>query len=63
MEIAIQQVSRNGRDEWQVETLGMTVPFRDRAAALAFALRLQERVEAPHRLPHAGLPAAQPAEG
>lgn len=53
MDIAIQQISREGRDEWQVETLGLKVPFRDRASALAFAVRLQERVEAPHRLPTA----------
>ncbi|WP_044874207.1 hypothetical protein [Pseudomonas sp. LFM046] len=51
MEIAIQQVDRGGREEWQVEAFGMKVPFRDRASALAFAVRLQERVEAPHRLP------------
>lgn len=51
MDIAIQQVSRGGKEEWQVEALGMKVPFRDRAAALAFAVRLQERVEAPHWLP------------
>ncbi|BAU73980.1 hypothetical protein [Metapseudomonas furukawaii] len=51
MEIAIQQVRRDGRDEWLVEALGLRVPFRDRASALAFALRLQERVDAPHRLP------------
>ena len=51
MEIAIQQVNRGGREEWQVEALGMKVPFRDRASALAFAVRLQERVDAPHWLP------------
>ncbi|MCY1539243.1 hypothetical protein D9M68_748210 [compost metagenome] len=51
MDIAIQQVSRDGREEWQVEAFGMKVPFRDRASALAFAVRLQERVEAPHWLP------------
>ncbi|MDH4611032.1 hypothetical protein [Pseudomonas sp. BN102] len=51
MDIAIQQVSRGGKEEWQVEALGMKVPFRDRASALAFAVRLQERVEAPHWLP------------
>ncbi len=51
MEISIQQVIRGGRHEWLLETLGMKVPFRDRASALAFAVRLQERVEAPHLLP------------
>ncbi|MFC5698716.1 hypothetical protein ACFPU0_24645 [Pseudomonas sp. GCM10022186] len=56
MEIAIQQVSRGGREEWQVEALGMRVAFRDRASALAFAVRLQERIEAPHRLPGLGAP-------
>ncbi|AYF86313.1 hypothetical protein SA496_14085 [Pseudomonas sp. JS3066] len=52
MEISIQQVIRGDRLEWLVEALGMKVPFRDRASALAFAVRLQERVEAPHWLPN-----------
>ncbi|QEY62562.1 hypothetical protein FXN65_10925 [Metapseudomonas lalkuanensis] len=51
MDIAIQQVSRSDREEWQVEVFGMKVSFRDKTAALAFAIRLQERVEAPHLLP------------
>ncbi|MCY1446562.1 hypothetical protein D9M71_631420 [compost metagenome] len=62
MEIAIQQVSRGGREEWLVEALGMKVPFRDRASALAFAVRLQERVEAPHRLPQSPAPEPQSAD-
>lgn len=51
MEISIQQVNRGDRQEWLVEAFGMKVPFRDRASALAFAVRLQERVDAPHWLP------------
>ncbi|AOE85786.1 hypothetical protein [Pseudomonas sp. TCU-HL1] len=51
MDISIQQINRGDREEWQVKALGMTVPFRDRASALAFAVRLQERIEAPHWLP------------
>lgn len=56
MEISIQQVNRGDRQEWLVEAFGMKVPFRDRASALAFAVRLQERVDAPHRLPNLETP-------
>lgn len=50
MDISIQQVTNQGFESWQVEVFGVTVSFKDRASALAFAVKLQERVDAPHQL-------------
>jgi hypothetical protein len=51
MDIAVQRLSGQGKDIWQVEACGMTVSFKDQASAVSFAEKLKERVAAPHCIP------------
>ena len=51
MDIAVQRLSGQGREVWQVEAGGMTVSFKDQASAVSFAEKLKERVAAPHCIP------------
>lgn len=55
MDIAIQRLTHQGTDVWQVEACGMAVSFKDQASAISFADKLRERVEASHCIPEAVL--------
>lgn len=51
MDIAIQQITKDGQEVWRVEACGMAVSFKDQASAFSFAEKLKARVEAPHCIP------------
>ncbi len=51
MDPAIQKLSINGKDVWQVESCGVTVAFHELSQATDFLERLQGRVSAPHVIP------------
>lgn len=51
MDIAIQRLTDQEHDVWQVEACGMAVSFKDQASAISFAETLKARVEAPHCIP------------
>ncbi|WP_044874514.1 hypothetical protein [Pseudomonas sp. LFM046] len=51
MDLSIQEIAGQGGQVWMVEACGRTFLFSSRAAAQAFAEKLRERVDAPHRIP------------
>lgn len=50
MKWVIQEVSSLGQQLWLVHACGYVVTFSDRNSAQVYAEKLQERVDAPHRL-------------
>lgn len=51
MDLRIEQACELGRVIWLVHACGLTFKFLDQSSALAFARKLEERVDAPHPLP------------
>lgn len=51
MDIAIQRLTNQGQEVWQVEACGVAVSFKDQVSAESFAAKLKERVESPHCIP------------
>ncbi|MDH4557730.1 hypothetical protein E8F11_21575 [Pseudomonas sp. BN417] len=50
MDLRIEQASEQGQSVWLVHACGMTFNFADQASAVAFAAKLEERVDAFHQL-------------
>lgn len=50
MNLQIERACEHDNVVWLVRACGMTISFADQGSAVAFARKLEERVDAPHQL-------------